>query len=227
MTPPRSCHFGPSIASPTPASERRAISSAESAITAPTTDGGGHRFQAPDPLAEPALHGDLNGSAEARREGEQRRRRHVVLMPRTLYAPAVPDEGVHVIRAIIQYESEPDPERYQQHIDEFTAAGRVLGVPARQGVRIAVRRPDLPVLRRVRVGRHGVVQVRGELGGVRGRGQGRDGDGHPVHGALRVDRVTEPTHPRPRRSRRARVRDDRLREGARRARRSGSTGPTF
>jgi hypothetical protein len=25
-----------------------------------------------------------------------------------------------VIRAIIQYESEPDPHRYQQHLDEFT-----------------------------------------------------------------------------------------------------------
>jgi hypothetical protein len=42
-----------------------------------------------------------------------------------------------VIRAIVQYESEPDPERYQQHLDEFTAPvecsafrhGKVLGVP--------------------------------------------------------------------------------------------------
>jgi len=26
-----------------------------------------------------------------------------------------------VIRAIVQYESEPDPDRYRQHLDEFTA----------------------------------------------------------------------------------------------------------
>jgi hypothetical protein len=58
-------------------------------------------------------------------------------MPRTLYAPAVPDEGVHVIRAIIQYESEPDADRYQQHNEKFTAAvecsafrhGKVFGSP--------------------------------------------------------------------------------------------------
>ena len=42
-----------------------------------------------------------------------------------------------MIRAIIQYESEPDPERYQQHVDEFTAPvecrafrhGKVFGSP--------------------------------------------------------------------------------------------------
>ena len=42
-----------------------------------------------------------------------------------------------MIRAIIQYESEPDPERYQQHLDEFTAPvectafrhGKVFGSP--------------------------------------------------------------------------------------------------
>ena len=42
-----------------------------------------------------------------------------------------------MIRAIIQYESEPDPERYQQHLDEFTAPvecsafrhGKVFGAP--------------------------------------------------------------------------------------------------
>jgi hypothetical protein len=42
-----------------------------------------------------------------------------------------------VIRAIIQYESEPDPERYQQHIDEFIPPvecsafrhGKVFGSP--------------------------------------------------------------------------------------------------
>jgi len=42
-----------------------------------------------------------------------------------------------VIRAIIQYESEPDPERYQQHLEEFTAPvecsafrhGKVFGSP--------------------------------------------------------------------------------------------------
>jgi hypothetical protein len=42
-----------------------------------------------------------------------------------------------VIRAIVQYESEPDPARYQQHLDEFTAPvecaafrhGKVFGSP--------------------------------------------------------------------------------------------------
>jgi hypothetical protein len=42
-----------------------------------------------------------------------------------------------VIRAIVQYESEPDQERYQHHLEEFTAPvecaafrhGKVLGVP--------------------------------------------------------------------------------------------------
>ena len=42
-----------------------------------------------------------------------------------------------MIRAIIQYESEPDPERYQQHLEEFTAPvecsafrhGKVFGSP--------------------------------------------------------------------------------------------------
>ena len=72
-----------------------------------------------------------------------------------------------MIRAIIQYESEPDPERYQQHIDEFAAPvecsafrhGKVFGSPFGE--------PDVPLLRRVRVGRHGVVQGRGELARVR------------------------------------------------------------
>ena len=42
-----------------------------------------------------------------------------------------------MIRAIVQYESEPDPDRYQQHIDEFVTPvecsafrhGRVTGSP--------------------------------------------------------------------------------------------------
>ena len=42
-----------------------------------------------------------------------------------------------MVRAIIQYESEPDPERYQQHVDEFVPPivctafrhGKVFGSP--------------------------------------------------------------------------------------------------
>jgi hypothetical protein len=42
-----------------------------------------------------------------------------------------------VIRAIVQYESEPDPERYRQHIEEFVTPvectafrhGKVIGSP--------------------------------------------------------------------------------------------------
>jgi hypothetical protein len=42
-----------------------------------------------------------------------------------------------MVRAIIQYESEPDPERYQQHVDEFVPPiectafrhGKVFGTP--------------------------------------------------------------------------------------------------
>ena len=75
-----------------------------------------------------------------------------------------------MIRAIIQYESEPDPERYQQHLDEFVPPvecaafrhGKVFGSPFGE---------PRTVLRRVRVGRHGVVQGRGRLGGVRGSGK--------------------------------------------------------
>ena len=90
MTPPRSCHFGPATASPTPASERRATRSTESAITTPTTAAVVDRLQAPDAIAEPALNRDLDGSAEARREGESGGEPRSSSCARTLYAPASP-----------------------------------------------------------------------------------------------------------------------------------------
>lgn len=42
-----------------------------------------------------------------------------------------------MVRAVIQYESEPDPERYRQHVDDYVSAvsfsafrhGKVLGSP--------------------------------------------------------------------------------------------------
>src|SRR6188472_953519 len=67
--------------------------------------------------------------AERRRQSSSRRGRYTL--------PDVTDEGVHVIRAIIQYESEPDPERYAQHNAEYTTHvecsafrhGKVFGSP--------------------------------------------------------------------------------------------------
>jgi hypothetical protein len=55
----------------------------------------------------------------------------------TLYAHPVADEGEDMIRAIIQYETEPDPERYEQHLAEFIPPvecvafrhGKVFGSP--------------------------------------------------------------------------------------------------
>ncbi len=63
-----------------------------------------------------------------------------------------------MVRAFVLYESEPDPERYRQHIDEFALEGLMLGVPAREDLRVAVRRAQVPLLRGVRVGRHGRLQ---------------------------------------------------------------------
>jgi len=45
----------------------------------------------------------------------------VQLTPRTLYAARVRDEGRGMVRAIIEYESEPDPDRYRQHIAEYAS----------------------------------------------------------------------------------------------------------
>ena len=62
----------------------------------------------------------------------------VQLTARTLYAPRVRDEqGRRVIRAIIEYESEPEAERYRKHVEEFASAvecdafrhGKVFGSP--------------------------------------------------------------------------------------------------
>jgi hypothetical protein len=64
--------------------------------------------------------------------------RAVELTRRTLYAPRrYRRRSANVIRAIIQYESEPDPARYQAHLDEFVPPvecrafrhGRVFGSP--------------------------------------------------------------------------------------------------
>jgi hypothetical protein len=51
--------------------------------------------------------------------------------------PVVPDEGAQVIRAIIQYEAAPEPERYEQHNEEFSSKvdcsafrhGKIFGSP--------------------------------------------------------------------------------------------------
>ena len=69
-----------------------------------------------------------------------------------------------------------------------------------------------PLLRRVGVGRHGCVQGSGRTRRFAATG-GRDGDGHPLHRSLRRQ-LTEPSHPSPGRPGGARLRDDRLREGA-------------
>ena len=60
-----------------------------------------------------------------------------------------------MIRAFVLYEGDVDPERYQQHIDEFVSP-----IPATFRHGKVVRRPvgdgaALPLLRRVRVSGHG------------------------------------------------------------------------
>ena len=62
-----------------------------------------------------------------------------------------------MIRAIIQYETEPDAERYARHLEESClrwSAARSVTV----AFRLTVRRAERPLLRRVRVGRHGCLQ---------------------------------------------------------------------
>jgi hypothetical protein len=62
----------------------------------------------------------------------------VELTTMTLYAPPRPPrKEQHVIRAIVQFESEPDPDRYRRHLDEFVPKveysafrhGKVIGSP--------------------------------------------------------------------------------------------------
>ena len=73
-----------------------------------------------------------------------------------------------MVRAIIQYETEPDPERYKQHVDEFVSPidcsafrhGKVFGSPFGE--------PKYRYHAEFESDGHGVVQVRRERRSVRG-----------------------------------------------------------
>ena len=95
-----------------------------------------------------------------------------------------------MIRAIVLYEGDVDPERYQQHIEQFVRPDPG-DLPPRQGVRrTAGDGAALPLLRGVRVSGHGRVHAGRELAGVRRLGAGCGGDGHPVQRPLREHRVS-------------------------------------
>ena len=101
-----------------------------------------------------------------------------------------------MIRATIQYETELDSERYAQHIAEFVQPIECSAF--RHG---KVFTPSASPRAATSPSSSGTTWSRSRPPSTRTRSrprQGRDGDGHPVHGPLRVDRVTEPTHPRPR-----------------------------
>ena len=81
-----------------------------------------------------------------------------------------------MVRAFVLYESEPDPERYEQHVE---LCRQVPGsdLPAREGLRRADGRAAVRLLRRVGVSRPRGVQGGCAKRGVHGDRQGRDGDG--------------------------------------------------
>ena len=139
MTPPRSIHFGEPNASPMPGERAASEKQHDEREQRADERRRGHRLDGADPFAEPSLHGDLNRSPEPCGEGQQGGEGGRAHGEDAIRSPASPTKERHVIRAIILYESEPDPERYQQHLDEFTRPRRVRGLPARQGVRLAVR----------------------------------------------------------------------------------------
>ena len=121
-----------------------------------------------------------------------------------------------MVRAFVLYESEPDAEHYRQHIDEFASKVDVHGVPAREDLRVAVRRAEVPLLRRVRVGRHGVVQGPRRTrrrSPHRARTRWRWASRSPCT-SPRSSRSDRADPPAPARSGGARLRVDRLREGA-------------
>ena len=102
-----------------------------------------------------------------------------------------------MVRAVIQYEREPDPERYARHVDEFVGQvdckafrhGKAFGAPFGE--------PAFAYYAEFEWDDMDAFKAAGAVGRVRGERQGRDGDGHPVHRHLRRARVTEPDQPRP------------------------------
>ena len=120
-----------------------------------------------------------------------------------------------MIRAIIQYESEPDRRALRSSTSTSSPRRSSAGVPARQGVRLAVRRADRTGTTPSSSGTTWTsfkAAASSEEFAAAGKDAMAMGIPFTVHFA--DDRVTEPTHPTPARPGRARLRDDRLREGA-------------
>ena len=92
-----------------------------------------------------------------------------------------------MVRAIIQYETEPDAERYARHLEEFvprwsaalSVTVKIFGSPFGE--------PSARYYAEFEWDDMDAVQGSDELGGIRRVGSRRDGDGHPLHGALRLE----------------------------------------
>ena len=119
-----------------------------------------------------------------------------------------------MIRAIVQYEAEPDAQRYASHIEEFVTKvdcsafrhGRIFGSPFGE--------PDARYYAEFEWADMESFKAAANSEPFAATGEGCDGDGHPLHRSLRFDRVSRADTPPPGRPGRARLRGDRLREGA-------------
>ena len=69
-----------------------------------------------------------------------------------------------MVRAVIQYEREPDLERYARHVEDFAVKVDCEAFRHGKAFGAALRRAGVRVLRRVRVGLDGSVQVGRSIG---------------------------------------------------------------
>ena len=186
ITPPSSCHFGPATASPTPTSERRASRST------PRASGGSDRATRSRPprcsrrgrRAVPELRSERPRRALPRRRA--RRRRRSSSRARTLYAPRTSTErGADMVRAIILLRVRARPGalraahrrvRSKRRVQRRSGTGRSFGSPfgePRFQHYAEFEWEDMEAFK---------AAASSEFAAA---GRGRDGDGHPVHRALR------------------------------------------
>ena len=117
-----------------------------------------------------------------------RRRRFLRPMATKLYAPAVPSERRAAWSERDPVRGEPDPERYDRHVEEFAAKvecdtfrhGKAFGAPFGE--------PAFAYYAEFECADMDAFKTAVADGGIRRERQGRDGDGHPVHRHLRRDR---------------------------------------
>ena len=172
--------------------------------------GGG--FDAPDALVQPSLNGDLDRPGESCRGGEHGGESGRAHGEDAIRSPASPRKE-RMIRAIILYESEPDPERYQRHIDEFLAPSSARrSATARCSARRSAnpRTATTPSSSGTTWSRSRPRSTR-KRSPLRARTRWRWASRSPFTSRRSSDRA-DPSAPR--RSRGARLRGDRLREGA-------------